>query len=224
MNYKVLSDVIPLSVVSVLVDYFNNNVHQHRTTNSMTKIDQPWTIPFIKNNLYKILNTYVDVDLPNLGDNLYKHSFPYFPHVDLENGYPCFNCLIPLHLSDNKPQHFVIFNQFVNDTNNGKTWLGNFSLDGNFEANKKRKFPYNDPIVENLTTLDIDQEFYNTYLDHEYRDRELFKGMTGIATNFKPGNLILFDSKYIHCTGKMNNKYKIGLSLRFKGKLSEALK
>jgi hypothetical protein len=224
MHYKVLYDVIPLSVVSVLIDYFNNNPHQHRTTNSMIKIDQPWTVSAIRDSLYEVLNSYVDVDLPNLGDNLYKHSFPYFPHVDLENGYPCFNCLIPLFLSNNNPQHFVIFDQYVTDVDNGKTWLGNFSIEGNFEANKKRKFPYSDSIVKNLTNQDIDQEFYSTYLEHEYRDRELFKGMTGVATDYKPGNLILFDSKHIHCTGKMNNNYKIGLSLRFKGILSEALK
>lgn len=224
MHYKVLADVIPLSVITVLVDYFNNNSHRHRTTNSMVKIDFPWTIPTIRDSLYNILNTYVDVDLPNLGDNLYKHNFPYFPHVDLENGYPCFNCLIPLLLSENNPQHFVIFDQYVNDVNNGKTWLGNFSLEGNFEANKKRKFPFDDEIVENLTTENIDQDFYDSYLKYDYRDEQLFKGMTGVATDYKPGNLILFDSKYIHCTGKMNNSYKMGLSLRFKGKLSEALK
>lgn len=224
MHYKVLDDVIPLSVITVLIDYFNNNSHQHRITNSMVKIDFPWTIPTIKDSLYNILNTYVDVDLPNLGDNLYKHSFPYFPHVDLENGYPCFNCLIPLFLSENNPQHFVIFDQYVNDINNGKTWLGNFSLEGNFETNKKRKFPSDDEIVENLTAESVDQNFYDSYLKYDYRDEQLFKGMTGVATDYKPGNLILFDSKHIHCTGKMNNSYKMGLSLRFKGKLSEALK
>ena len=45
----------------------------------------------------------------------------------------------------------------------------------------------------------------------------MFKSCSGVALDFTPGNLIMFDSKYIHCTGKMNCKWKVGLSLRFKG-------
>jgi hypothetical protein len=48
----------------------------------------------------------------------------------------------------------------------------------------------------------------------------LFFGLTGHALNYKPGNLLIFNSKYIHATGKMLAKHKIGLSLKFKGKIN----
>ena len=43
----------------------------------------------------------------------------------------------------------------------------------------------------------------------------MFYGCTGHAVDFTPGDIIIFDSKFIHCTGSMLADYKIGLSLRF---------
>ena len=37
------------------------------------------------------------------------------------------------------------------------------------------------------------------------------------------GSLIIFDSKHLHCTGKMLCDWKMGLSLRFKGLFGDEL-
>ena len=39
-------------------------------------------------------------------------------------------------------------------------------------------------------------------------------GMSGTVFNWSPGDVIVFNSKYIHSTGKMQCLKKLGLSIR----------
>lgn len=225
MHYKIIEDCITQDTIKQIVNYFFNNSHMHRHTNGMIKIDSPWNLEPIKDLLKPLLSEVISIALDSIGDNIYKHNHPYFPHVDLHGSYPCFNVLIPLKLSNETDQRFVIFDQYVNDTTQGRTWLGDFTLPNSseFESNKSRKFFIGDPIVEGLGTKHIDHDFYKRYLEHPLRSKNLFRGLTGVAIPYKPGNMIIFDSKHIHCTGKMTCEYKMGLSLRFKGNFNDSI-
>jgi hypothetical protein len=214
MHYRVLENIIDLKQIDKILDFFHNNTVLHERKMYMEKINRPWSYEVV-NLLKDSIKEYVDVDA-NIGDNIYKHSYPYYPHIDIDDSYPSVNFLIPLFVADNNPQHFVIFDQFVENTKS-KTWLGNLELDGEFVKNAKDKFIHTDPDVKNCTGVDIEDSFYKNYLEHPGRDKQLFFGCSGVALEYKPGNAIMFDSKHIHCTGKMIADYKIGLSLRFKG-------
>ena len=216
MHYKIFENVIDKKLIDDIFTFYNNS--ETYTTNGMHKVEQPWTLEVVR-NLEPILSNYFDTSLENIGDNIYKHDFPYFPHVDISKaGYPCFNVLIPIKVENDIEQKFCVFDQYVNDFSAGATWVGKlFNAMKEFEHNKKRRFIFKDSIVQNKTGEDIDEDFYVNYLEYRGRDRNMFKSCSGVALDFTPGNLIMFDSKYIHCTGKMNCKWKVGLSLRFKG-------
>jgi hypothetical protein len=216
MHYRIVENLFDKKELDDIIFFFNNNTNLHENKMYMQKINKPWSFDVVKSLDSKIKN-YVDTD-ENIGDNIYKHQYPYYPHVDIDDRYPCVNFLIPLYVADNITQHFVIFDQYVENTT-AKTWLGNIGLEGEFVKNIKSKFIHTDTDVKNCTNKPIDENFYTSYLEHVGRDRELFFGCTGTAIEFKPGSAIMFDSKFIHCTGKMLADYKIGLSLKFKGKL-----
>lgn len=214
MHYRVIENLIDKKFIDEILDFFHNHDHLRVKRMGMDKLESPWDYPVVS-QLSDIIKDYVNVD-KCLGDNVFKHNFPYFPHVDIDERYPIVNFLIPLYVENNFSQHFVIFDQYVTD-NSPRTWTGNLKFKNDFENNKATTFIYKDQKVANLTNYEIDEEFYVRYLEQEYRDRELFRGCSGIALEYKPGNVIMFDSKYIHCTGKMIAEYKIGLSLRFQG-------
>lgn len=214
MHYAVHEDVIDLNVVRDILNLYHNSKSIRETTVAMDKLNNPWQYEAIK-QLDPVIQQYVDTS-HNIGDNVYKHSHPYFPHVDISDDYPCVNVVIPLYIHENKKQKFIIFDQYV-CSKNPRTWLGSFQIPGNFEKNKKSTFMYLEDDVENLTSKPIDKTFYKEHLDIPNFTEELFFGMSGNAVDYKVGNLIIFDSKYIHCTGKIEADYKIGLTLRFKG-------
>lgn len=214
MHYKVLYDIIKKEQIQKILELFETHAHIRETRMGMDKLKSPWIYDEIR-ELEPVIGQYVDTSV-NIGDNVYKHSFPYYPHVDIDERYPCVNVLIPLYVSDNMKQDFVIFDQYVKEPI-PKTWIGNQKFTGTFEKNTIGEFIHNDTNVEGSTNNKIDEEFYKQYLEHEYRDRDLFYGCSGTAVDYAPGNMILWDSKHIHCTGKMNAKFKIGLSLRFRG-------
>ena len=216
MHYRILENIIDSKKINEILNFFHSNTHLHENKMYMEKINRPWTYSVV-NSLAETIKDYVDTTA-NIGDNIYKHSYPYYPHLDIDNNYPSVNFLIPLYVEGNKKQHFVIFDQYVENTKS-KTWLGNLELEGEFVKNSKDTFIHSDPDVKNSTNLPIDEKFYTDYLEQPGRDRDLFFGCSGNAVEFKPGNAIMFDSKFIHCTGKMIADYKIGLSLRFKGKI-----
>lgn len=225
MHYKVFKHVFKPNILENIYKYYLDNTDSVHSTNGMYKIENPWDISYIRKMIEPVLKDYFNTDLPNIGDNIYKHNNPYFPHVDLSIEYPCFNVLIPVKVADNIEQKFCIFDQYVNDTSMGATWVGEwYDTMKDFEHNKKRRYIFNDETVEGSSQKDIDDRFYEDYLASKGRKKSLFKGLTGIAVDFAPGDLILFDSKYIHATGKMDCEWKIGLSLRFKGDFYEEVR
>lgn len=224
MHYRIYENVFDTDVIDSIYDYYSMHTSQVHSTNGMHKIEKPWQLDIVQEKIKPVLEKYFDTSLENLGDNIYKHNQPYSPHVDTSIGYPCFNVLIPIKVHNDAEQKFCIFDQYVNDFSSGATWVGKwFALAKEFEHNKKRKFIHNDPIVENKTNKPIDNNFFNKYLEHNGRDAELFESLSGVAVDFKPTNLIIFDSKHIHCTGKMLCDWKIGLSLRFAGEFGKEI-
>lgn len=216
MHYAVYKDVVDLDIINDILELYHNSGSLRETTMSMDKLNDPWNYGVIR-KLEPIINQYIDTS-HNIGDNVYMHNHPYFPHVDISDDYPCVNVVIPLYIHESKPQSFIIFDQYVS-TKKPRTWLGSFELPEDFKKNKKSTYMHKEEDVEGLTDKLIAEDFYNLYLDIDNFSPSLFYGMTGNAVEYKPGNLIIFDSKYVHCTGKMEAEYKIGLTLRFKGSI-----
>tara|TARA_B110000503_G_scaffold58423_1_gene93435 strand:- start:2936 stop:3598 length:663 start_codon:yes stop_codon:yes gene_type:complete len=207
-NYK---NVVSSEILDTLIQFFETNTHLYKDTMGMLKISNPWQ--HVQEILDPLLSQYFDTS-SNLGDNFYKHSFPYFPHIDSFGNKNSYNVLIPLKLSHPVNQKFIIFDQYCTDYS-GATWLGNiWKPEGNFEANKKREFPYKDIDVVGCTDSPVDPDLYKD-LHYDYRNEEMFFGLTGTAYDYTPGNILLFPSNSIHCTGKMDCDWKMGLSLRF---------
>ena len=211
MTVKIYESALSNEVLDILLNFFNSNTHLHYDTMGMKKIIEPWQ--HVQHILEPILSKYFPTDT-NLGDNFYKHNFPYFTHIDSCNNKNSYNVLIPLYLSENTNQKFVIFDQYCTDYS-GATWLGDiWKPEGDFESNKKRDFPYKDETVIGCTDKPISDDMYEV-LKYDYRNEEQFFGLTGIAYDYKPGNILVFPSNQLHCTGRMDCEYKIGLSLRF---------
>jgi hypothetical protein len=211
MTIKIHKNVISKDILDKLIDFFIKNTHLHRNTMGMIKISQPWE--YVADILTPVLTQYINTS-KNLGDNFYKHSFPYFPHIDSGGNPNSYNVLIPLKLSNNVEQKFIIFDQHCTDYT-GATWIGNiWKPEEDFEKNKKREFPCNDNTVIGCTNREIDPLLYQD-LEFDYRNKEMFFGLTGRAYDYVPGNILIFPSNKIHCTGKMLCDWKIGLSLRF---------
>lgn len=222
MHYKIVENAFDQTIIDTIIEYYDNRFAETHLTNGMYKIEDPWNLDIVQENIKPVLSNYFNTDLENIGDNIYKHNDPYFPHCDTSVGYPCFNVLIPLKVHNDLEQKFCIFDQYINDFSSGATWMGKwYAAAPEFEHNKKRRFPFKDSIVENKTNLEIDEEMFTSCLEARGRDRLLFKNLSGIAVDFTPGSLIIFDSKHIHCTGRMDCDWKMGLSLRFAGVFGE---
>jgi hypothetical protein len=203
---------LPRSVIDNLYTFFEENKDLHELSNHMVKIKSPWS--HCKNLLEPYLEKIINTE-KNLGDNFYKHKYPYFPHVDAGNNIFSVNVLIPIKTGNSELQKFIIFDQYKADFVPA-TWTGNFNFEADFEYNKMSGFPSKDKTVKNLTNKEIDNVFYEMYLkDDRMRDKELFFGLSGTAYNFLPGNVLVFPSNRIHATGTMMSDWKIGLSLRF---------
>lgn len=217
MHYQVHKNVIPKNIIDEILTFFNTNISLRENKNYMDKINDPWSYNVV-NQLEPILNKFINTE-KNLGDNIYKHSYAYFPHTDTHPEYDSINALIPLFIQGNNYQPFVIFDQYCVNPK-AKTWMISEDTNTTFEKNKvERQKISEDNQVIGCTNKPVDSYLYENFLKNNHRPESLFYGLTGTAVTYKPGNLILFNSKYIHATGTMQAKYKIGLSLRFKGTL-----
>lgn len=147
-----------------------------------------------------------------IGDNFYEHSFSYFPHCDAIQSNSWLNILIPIKLFDQTDdQKFIVFDQ---QYPSNSTWLGSYNLNGDFLSNKKINTRICDTeLVVNQTGKAIDDELYNN-IENKYLSKDYLFGMSGDSFSWIPGNIIVFNSKFIHTTGKMNCTKKLGLSLR----------
>lgn len=227
LKHTFYENAIPLEVCSYIKNFFdsNTNLHINKPNNpNVTKINSPWL--HLRHILEPILSKYF---IPNNGQggNIYKHSNLYTIHVDSEEPYQMINCLIPVYLTNNViDQHFIVFDQWV-DNGFGQTWYGNRPKSTNetdFDRNKKIwTTPFEDSRVYDKTMYDIDETFYKNYLEFDAHKTEYFKGLTGTAYVFKPGNLILFNSNQLHCTGKLIGPWKMGVLINFEGSLDKLL-
>ena len=226
-RHTVIENAIPLEVCEHIKNFFETrtDLHEWKENNpNVIKINHPWK--HLADVLDPIFRTHFNPKNGN-GGNIYKHTNVYTTHVDSFEQHQMINVLLPIYLpEDNIQQHFVVFDQWV-DNGFGRTWYGDrsdISENGNFDFNKKAAItPYTDPLVHDKTNKDIDINFYNNYLDFPNHKPEYFKGLTGTAYNFKPGNMIMFNSNQLHTTGKLNVSWKLGLHINFDGSLDELL-
>jgi len=84
-----------------------------------------------------------------------------------------------------------------------------------FVSNKLYRGHIKTEDATDLTNKSIPNKFYNKYLSNNYPE-DLFWGLSPAGVfEWKPGNIMMFDSRHIHCTGKMNCDAKLGIALRF---------
>jgi len=224
MRHTCFENSIPLEVCNYIKDFFDTNTDLHikKPNNpNVIKINSPWT--HLKDVLDPILSKYFKTN-KGQGGNIYKHSNLYTTHVDSEEPYQLINALLPIYLPDDSiEQHFIVFDQWV-DNGFGQTWYGDRDVKYNFDRNKiLQSTPYTDDRVYDKTNEEIDKDFYDKYLTDGKHKPEYFKGLTGTAYNFKPGNLILFNSNNLHCTGSLKGPWKIGLHINFEGSLQDLI-
>jgi hypothetical protein len=227
MKHVCFENVVPVEVCEHIKTFFDTRTDLHviKPNNPhVIKINHPWR--HLKEILDPILSQYFVTNNGN-GGNIYKHTNVYTTHVDSFEPHQMINALLPIYTPpSDEQQHFVVFDQWV-DNGFGQTWYGDrddIKEHGDFDFNKKlAQTPYNDPRVYDKVEADISEDFYNNYLDFNCHKPEYFKGLTGAAYPFIPGNLILFNSNQLHTTGKLTSEWKMGLHINFDGGLGELL-
>jgi len=215
MNEKfLLSNIV--SEVEYLEKYFNSRP-EYVVTNGMKKypvcgVEQE---PGFLELVHDIIQNRIGIKEPYelIGDNFYEHSYSYFPHCDAVQHNSWLNIVIPIKLFDQiAEQKFIVFDQQY--MNGNATWLGSFNLDGDFLSNKKISTRICDTkSVINQTGIDINDNLYNN-IENKYLSKDYLFGMSGDNFNWTPGDVIVFNSKFIHTTGKMRCNKKLGLSIR----------
>lgn len=185
---------------------------QYFDPRGINKIDNPWDIPAVKSVLQESL-TQCGIDTSKCyGDNFYEHDYEYLIHTDFrDDDGASENVLIPLR-KEEVPQYFIIFDQMWDA--DGRTWAQdskkvykpNIGLPG-------RPSDYNE--ICGLTNAPIPDDLF-AYLDEiPHMPRSYFHGLSGTAVPWEPGTIIRYDSRLLHCTGKMLTAKKTGLLLRF---------
>lgn len=225
MNHTVIKNAIPKDTVDYIVDFFDNSKHLYfikENNPNVIKINQPWMR--LQDELEPIFEKYFKCKNGS-GGNIYKHTNLYDLHVDSHEPIQMINALVPLYVHNPKfQQKFVVFDQSV-ENGQGITWLPSkeserFELD----FNKTVIIPTReDNRIHDKTDKNIDEDFYKKYLHDSDRTLEYFYGLSGHAYDFTPGDLILFNSNFLHCTGPLAGDYKIGMHINFEGSLDELL-
>ena len=209
-----LPDIIP--EIDYLENYFYTR-NEYIITNGMKKYpvcNVPQDPEFLE-LIHDIIQNRIGIKEPYelIGDNFYEHNFSYFPHCDALQSNSWLNIVIPIKLFDKtSDQKFIVFDQKFNAGN--ATWMGSYELSGDFLSNKKiNKRMCDTESVVNQSGKDISDELFAD-ISNKYMSKEYLFGMSGDSFSWNPGNVIVFDSKFIHTTGKMNCSKKLGLSVR----------
>lgn len=177
------------------------------------KISNPWEIEEVSSLLREPLQR-LDLDLNKcFGDNFYLHTYEYLIHTDfrVQEG-ETQNVIIPIWQKKAGVQHIVLFDQRWEG--DGKTWAWNSKKV--YEPNTGlpgRPFDY--PDVTGLKDSPIDENLYSYLKGIPHMPKEYFYGLSGRALRWKPGKILRFDSKQLHCTGTFQVQEKLGLLLRF---------
>lgn len=148
------------------------------------------------------------VGMKRIGGNYYKHSKPYFPHTDHRKEWgETINVVVPLYTSD-PDAHLVVFDQRWHK--DSVTWCLDRQV-MHFTVNTGVAGRPCDYDVEGLTDEPISDELYEHL---SWAPKEQWYGLSGTAMPLTPGDILIFDNKYIHATSKLNGT-KVGLSLRY---------
>lgn len=211
-----LQNVVNRDELEYLENYFNTR-DDYDITNGMKK----YPINYVSHDqkfldlVKDIIENKVGITGPYelLGDNFYQHTSSYYPHCDARQKNSWLNIVVPIKLFGlRQTQKFIVFDQQYLLGNS--TWMGIKSVPNDFKSNTSIKVRMCDSEgVINTTNQDINDELYKDIAPLHFPKEQLF-GMSGKSFDWIPGNIIVFDSKYIHATGKMNCQQKLGLSIR----------
>lgn len=216
MNEKYLiNNALDIDDLKFLIDYYDSQT-DYIITNGMKKY--PVITDPINNEFIDFINSMIATklnitDYVLLGDNFYEHSHSYFPHCDATQENSWLNIVIPLKTYNQiATQKFIVFDQQY--LGGGATWMGTYKMKNDFLHNKKIETNIVDTVnVIGSTNSDISEELYSA-LDHRFLPKDYMFGISGQAFDWTPHDIIVFDSKFIHSTGKMKCDKKLGLSIR----------
>lgn len=207
MNLPSMID-IPIEYITQIKDDFYNSPTY--TTNGMKKV-----VSIKKLKSVNTLVEYLGFDINCMvGDNYYKHTRSYFPHVDA----PADDCkkylhiVIPLEKEYDDTQHFIIFDQYSKI--GPATWTGLLDVDIDFETNIQVKGNIREQDITNFIKSGITDEFAKKYLPYP---KEWYNGLSATAYEWTPGKGIMFPSNRLHASGNMpRDMYKLGITFKFK--------
>jgi hypothetical protein len=205
---KVLKNVLGSEQIETLLNEFELNKFSATKDNRVTEEVDTWA-KAMPGPAVEIINDFM-YGYKRVGGNYYRHDSPYLPHTDHKEKWGnTINVIAPLHSTDPNAKLIVFDQKWHKDS---VTWCLHNGV-WYFEYNTGVKGrPYDYKEVEGLTDEPISDELYQ-YLG--WADKKQWFGLTGDAMPFVPGDLLIFDNKYIHTTGKLDG-IKIGLSLRYK--------
>ncbi len=211
--HKLVENIVTESELEYLKQIFAS--HNHILSHGMDKVLLPLDEPEFKEFVTNLIENKLGINEPYeiVGDNFYKHSHSYFPHCDAIEESAWLNIVLPIERFEPKQdQTFIVFDQQWRGKN--ITWLGNFEIEGDFYSNKKTNArPCDGEFFEGATNLELPMTIWQ-HIDQKHFTQDYFYSMSGTAINWQPGNAIIFDSKHIHSTGKMQSASKLGLSIR----------
>lgn len=204
-----------VSLIDIPLTYIDDLRESFYTSKGYTSVTMEKRNKVIDYKSVRNVIDYLGMDPDSLvGDNFYKHKWPYFPHTDApkKNSQKYLHFVIPIEKGFKEDVFFIIFDQRSKIGNS--TWLCHSNLDIQFEYNKVIHGDFTENDIEGYVKDGIDIEFANKYLPYPL---DWYQGLSGNAYKWEPGKIINFPSNHIHCTGKMpSDTFKLGLTLKFK--------
>jgi hypothetical protein len=211
--HRLLENIITDTELQYLESVFLNGTHI--ISNGMDKVALPLDdaafITLVKDIIEQRLGIPAPYDI--VGDNFYKHSHSYFPHCDAVEDTAWLNIVIPIsRIGAKADQKFIVFDQHWRGRN--ITWLGSYEFPGDFHSNKKTNDrPCDSELLENSTGAALPMELWD-HIEQKYFTLDYFQGLSGTAYDWRPGNVLVFDSSHPHATGRMQSTSKLGISIR----------
>lgn len=211
--HKLLENLVTESELEYLTSIFDNG--DHILSHGMDKVLLPLDNAGFRNLVTDIIEKRLGICDPYeiVGDNFYKHGNSYFPHCDAVEETAWLNIVIPIKRFDHVAvQKFIVFDQTWAGKN--QTWLGSYQLSGDFYSNKKtNQRPCDSELLESPTGTPLPADIWQ-HLEQRHFTNDYFHSLSGVAYDWEPGNIIVFDSRHIHATGKMQSHSKLGVSIR----------
>jgi len=206
-------NILTKEELAYFIDYYNSR--ERYVTFGMEKLSIPYDDIEFMSKINNLLQDKLGIkgDYNVIGDNYYRHSKSYLPHCDATNERAWLNIVIPLEQYEVfGNQKFVVFDQTWAGRN--ITWTGKIQISGDFASNKKtNQRPVDGEFFRNGTDSELPEELWQQFDENNF-DRDYFYSMSGVAYDWIPGDVLVFESQHIHATGKMQSSKKLGLSIR----------